>query len=1116
MTSLRLRQSLAALLALCLWFGVVAESHSQSGEEAAIRALVERYFSAYAREDLEAIGRLWSDKSPDLAQTKATLKEFFSINHQIETKNYRFRKIKVEEDHATALVTLEITAVDPQTNKPQLGLGKRSQNISFVKEAGEWKIQRDASAEAELAARLIAAKSQDERTTLLASDNELLTVELRKTLLQQNRALIRKGSYAQALAVFELAERISEQINDTAGLAQVSIGVGLVRRLQGNLNPSLDSYQKALALCEKLGQKVCSASSLIGIGIIHHMKSDYALASENYRKALALSEELGNKNNIASALNNLGLVKKDSGNYSEALDYFQKSMNIFESLGDRPGMAAGLGNMAIIHTLRGDIDTAITYFHKAFAINEASGDKAALASGLNDLGTTHTQRGNLGEAMSFFQRALAAQEELGNKRGIAYALGNIAIVHYQQGNFALAREYYQKSLALEESLGDKAAMVDGLSNLGLVYSALGDYERALECYQKSLSLSETVRNRLGASSALANIGEAYRSQGNYDLALENYRKSLQLKEELGDRTGTAVVLANMGLAYYQQGNHARAVEMTERAIGLSREIGDRGVLWRALTTAGNTYRALGQPARASEAFREAISTIEDLRADAGGGEQERQQLFEKKVSPYYRMVELLARSDPGEALSYAERAKARVLLDVLRSGKVNITKAMTIDEKAQEQNIRASLVSLNSQLSRENRRSQPDQTRVAQLKTELGRARLDRQDFQSRLYASHPDLKVRRGDAQALTLEEAGKLLTDRKTALVEYAVADEKTFLFVLTANAATRNGLQQPVLKVYDLNIKRKDLVERVQKLNQRIANNDLDYAGLSSELYNLLVAPARQQLQGKTSLVIVPDDILWETSFQALRAADGRFLIQSAAISYAPSLTVLREIVKSRKPKTSTTLLAMGNPEIGGQTISRSKNVLMSASFEPLPDAERMVKELGQMYGAKARVYVRAEAREEALKAESGNYRILQLATHGVINNASPMYSYVVLAQGNNAQEDGLLEAWEIMQLDLRADLAVLSACDTARGRIGAGEGVIGLAWALFVAGCPTTVVSQWKVESSSTTELMLAFHRNLQSGSGKSEALRQASMKLMADKRYNHPFYWAGFIVVGDPQ
>src|SRR6185295_4675659 len=135
------------------------------------------------------------------------------------------------------------------------------------------------------------------------------------------------------------------------------------------------------------------------------------------------------------------------------------------------------------------------------------------------------------------------------------------------------------------------------------------------------------------------------------------------------------------------------------------------------------------------------------------------------------------------------------------------------------------------------------------------------------------------------------------------------------------------------------------------------------------------------------------------------------------------------------------------------------------------------LGQMYGAKAKVYVGAEAREEVLKAESTKYRILQLATHGVINNASPMYSHLVLAQSKDAKDDGLLEAWEIMQLDLKADLAILSACETARGRIGAGEGVIGLAWALFVAGCPSIIVSQWKVDSASTRDLMVNFHRSL---------------------------------------
>ena len=99
-------------------------------------------------------------------------------------------------------------------------------------------------------------------------------------------------------------------------------------------------------------------------------------------------------------------------------------------------------------------------------------------------------------------------------------------------------------------------------------------------------------------------------------------------------------------------------------------------------------------------------------------------------------------------------------------------------------------------------------------------------------------------------------------------------------------------------------------------------------------------------------------------------------------------------------------------------------------------------------------------------------------------------------------------------MHADLAVLSACETGRGRPGAGEGVIGLSWAFFVAGCPTTVVSQWKVESASTTELMLAFHRNLRSGRSKALALQAAALKLLRESRYRHPFYWAGFVVVGD--
>jgi CHAT domain-containing protein len=135
---------------------------------------------------------------------------------------------------------------------------------------------------------------------------------------------------------------------------------------------------------------------------------------------------------------------------------------------------------------------------------------------------------------------------------------------------------------------------------------------------------------------------------------------------------------------------------------------------------------------------------------------------------------------------------------------------------------------------------------------------------------------------------------------------------------------------------------------------------------------------------------------------------------------------------------------------------------------------------------------------------------------------MYSHLLLSQAaRQGEEDGLLEAWELMKLDLNADLAVLSACETARGRVGKGEGMIGLTWALFVAGVPATVVSQWKMRSDSTADLMVKFHRRLRSrwagsseGRGVAEALRAAALELKQDVRYRHPFHWAGFVVIGN--
>ena len=192
------------------------------------------------------------------------------------------------------------------------------------------------------------------------------------------------------------------------------------------------------------------------------------------------------------------------------------------------------------------------------------------------------------------------------------------------------------------------------------------------------------------------------------------------------------------------------------------------------------------------------------------------------------------------------------------------------------------------------------------------------------------------------------------------------------------------------------------------------------------------------------------------------------------------------------------------------------LMGEIWEPLPAAEKQVAELKKLYGpANSVVLTGANAREDTFKAQAGDFDIIHLATHGVLNDRAPLYSYLLMSQENlPPSEDGLLEAWELMKMKLHARLAVLSACETARGKISEGEGVIGLSWALFAAGCPSEVVSQWKVDSDSNTDLMLEFHRRFHEGIPAAQALRAASLKLAKNPRYRHPFYWAPFVAIGD--
>jgi CHAT domain-containing protein len=708
-----------------------------------------------------------------------------------------------------------------------------------------------------------------------------------------------------------------------------------------------------------------------------------------------------------------------------------------------------------------------------------------------------------------------------DRLGLARLLNNIGNVYRRQGRPDHALEYHRRSLKILEEIGDNRGIAIAQNNIGIVYKSQGFYEQALEWYQKGLRRYEDMQDKRGVAAVLNNIGVVYFEQGRHDQSLEHYRKSLRLKEEDRNRLGISLTLCSLGQLYQDMGRYTEMLEVSRRSARLAEEVNSREQLWLAHELIGSAFRALGQPAEARRSFLAAISTIESMRNDVAGGEQQQQIFLENKLSPWLGMIALLvSEKEYAEALTFAEQSKARVLLDALQAGHAGLSQSLSPRERQAEDEHRHRLVSLNSQLTSELQRDKPDQARAADLKAGIEKARLGYEALETSLYVEHPELKVHRGEASIIKAEELVALLPEASSALLEYVVANDQTYLFAITKAI----GQAKAQVQVFTIPIKRTELAKQTENFRGQLASRDLGFQASARKLYDLLLKPAQSLLRGKTSLVIVPDDKLWELPFQAMLAGDGRYVIERSAVSYVPSLTVLREMKAKRNRRQAETagaaLLALGNPVIGKETIERAALTLRDEMLDPLPEAELEIKALRRLYGmSRSKVYIGAEAREDRLKAEAGQARILHFATHGILNNASPMYSHLVLARGDK-NEDGLLEAWELMRLDLKADLAVLSACETARGRFGAGEGVIGLTWAMFIAGVPSTVVSQWKVESASTRDLMLNFHRRLRAPrasaklkTAKAEALRQAALTLMKNPETSHPFYWAGFVLVG---
>ncbi len=965
----------------------------------------------------------------------------------------------------------------------------------------------------------------------------------------------RSAQYAKAFDVYSVAKRVAEQTNDKDSIATALLDLGTVYYLQANYTSALSHYQQARELFIQVENNYEAAKALSGVALIYKERGREAEALRAFQQVLQEFEALNDKEEMANALSGIGTIyyeqKKyaeassaflkstelnsnadntiriaDSfymqGDYAEASSYYRKSLLALDGQNNAAGVISALSGAANSAYYQGNYDEALEYFQKNAALQERQGDTLGRATSLRGAGNVYRSRGDFGRALEGYQLSLSIAEQIKAPRGTT--LSGIGFVRALQGENAQALDYYSQALAEFEAADNKIDTARVLSLIGNVYFGEGNYPRALESYRRGLVVRETMEDQPGKADLLLGIGIVHLRMNAYAQALDSFQRALSLFEAADHKQGTAIALSRIAETQLQQLNYTQAVTFAERSAVLAKQIENNEILWYARLLSGRAQRGLDQPALALKSLIESITIVEGLRARPPTSQANADR---SGVLPYLAAMDLMVELGRGaEALEYAERAKIQSLIELLRRSNALSVKGMSVAEQTEERKLAGNVVSLELLLDRETVLPNSNENRRAAIRVRLNDARSSYTNFQKRLFVARPSLKVERGELVALNREQLRPLLSDSRTASLEYAIAENKVYLFVLTADTTTRKigrstrGGAPAILKVYQLAVSVDALIQRVTSLHQLIVKKDESFGPLAGELYELLIKPAEEQLAAKTKFVIVPHGILWGVPFEALKPAHNQYLIEKVAISYSPSLSAFHEMMKKLGPQNRARALglsAFGNPQLSKDLLQRVELTYKDEKVEPSPHEEEEVARLRKIYGERlSRSFIGPHASEEQAKSEIARASILHFAGPALLDDFSSMYSFIALSSSSGI-DDGLLQTRELMNLQTSARLVVLSASRFRNDRVASGGGATGLAWSWFIAGSPSVVFSRWQVESPSTSQLMADFHSQLRSRpTSKARALQQSALNVRRSTAYQHPYFWAAFALIGDPR
>jgi CHAT domain-containing protein/Tfp pilus assembly protein PilF len=735
-----------------------------------------------------------------------------------------------------------------------------------------------------------------------------------------------------------------------------------------------------------------------------------------------------------------------------------------------------------------------------------------VATSLNNLGIVAQERGDLAKAEQYHRQALEIQEQLAPRSlAVTTSLNSLGIVAKERGELAKADQYHRRALEIRERLAPGSLDVaESLNNLGVVADKRGDLGRADQYYRQGLEIHEKLApGSLNVAESLGNLGIVAQERGELTKADQYFRQALTIREKLAPgRIETAQLLADLAAV----------------------------------------LRGRQQPEVAAQFYARAVSALESQTGHLGGSEEVRSGFRANHSHIYREYVDLLlGQNQPAQAFEILERSRTQTMVEMLMAAHIDIRKGADEGLLQQERSLRELLAAKSDHrlrlLGEKDKEKQ-----VAAFTSEIEDLEKQYQDVEERLRATSPtyaDLT----QPQPLGVSEIQQLL-DAETVVLEYSLGEKRSHVFVVTPTS----------VNVYELP-KQAEIESAVKGMYGYLSSRSAAVPGEAQEreaaakLGRMILTPVAARIQGKR-LLIVSDGALQYIPFAALPSPDSGVgsnapLVAQHEIVNLPSasiLAVLRREVSTRKAAPKA-VLVMADPVFDSQderlhgSFPAAKTGDVSINLSQSTDQfslDRSAREVGAVHdGIFPRLpFSRREAeaiyataapgdatqaldfdasKATAMSHELRDYKIVHLATHGLVNSEHPALSGLVfsLIDRKGQNEDGFLSLSDIYNLELNADLVVLSACQTALGKEIKGEGLIGITRGFMYAGSPRVMASLWKVDDEATAELMKKFYEGiLRNGQRPAEALRAAQMWMLRQPRWKAPYYWAGFILQGE--